>query len=90
MWIIIFSLILGISIGYFDILPLRYMKYTKQLTLIGLFLLLFTMGVGIGTDSQVINNLDELGLKAIVLAIGSVLGSLVFILFFRFEWNRED
>ncbi len=83
MLIIFISLILGIIIGASNLLPERILDLTDYLTLGGLFLLLFTMGVKIGINQEVIANLDNLGLEAIILALGSVSGSVVLVLLFE-------
>ncbi|TDX53025.1 LysO family transporter [Orenia marismortui] len=81
MWVIILSLLMGILIGYIDILPNRLNKLSDKLTLVGLMILLLVMGIKIGISKEIINNLDSLGLKAIILSIGSILGSVLLLLF---------
>ena len=41
------------------------------------FLLLFILGVSIGSNSLIVNNLGKFGKQAIILAISGVLGSLI-------------
>ena len=41
------------------------------------FLLLFILGVSIGSNSLIVNNLGKFGWQAIVLAVSGVLGSLI-------------
>jgi len=40
-------------------------------------LLLFILGVSIGSNSLIVNNLGKFGWQAIVLAVSGVLGSLI-------------
>ena len=42
-----------------------------------IFLLLFILGVSIGSNSLIVNNLGKFGWQAIVLAVSGVLGSLI-------------
>ena len=42
-----------------------------------IFLLLFILGVSIGSNSLIVNNLGKFGKQAIILAISGVLGSLI-------------
>ncbi|SJZ35378.1 LysO family transporter [Selenihalanaerobacter shriftii] len=76
MSVIIWFLLLGLTIGYLEIIPERFSSLTDNLITGGLILLLFSMGVEIGLNDKVIANLDKLGFQAIVLALGSILGSL--------------
>lgn len=43
----------------------------------GLAVLLFSMGVSIGTNPQIVGSLPALGLKSALLAAGAVLGSVL-------------
>jgi len=90
MWMIIICLVVGILIGYFNILPDDFGKLASYLTTSGLFLLLLTMGISIGINNQIIDNLDKLGIEAIILAAGSVVGSVVLLLFFELYFKSSD
>ena len=67
---------LGIGIGYalrnWSILP----KTEKTISLT-IFLLLFILGVSIGSNSLIVNNLGKFGWQAIILSTSGVLGSLI-------------
>ncbi|GAB6137109.1 LysO family transporter [Halanaerobaculum tunisiense] len=88
MEVIILALGAGLLIGYFELLPQAVLKLTDQLVLGGLFLLLFTMGLQIGADQQIVTNLNHLGLQAFILASGAVVGSILVILLFKIVSNR--
>lgn len=90
MWLIIGFLALGILIGYKGLLSENLNRFNNYLTMGGLFLLLFTMGVKMGINQQIISNLNSLGLKAIILALGSVLGSVILVFIFELRFNRRD
>ncbi len=87
MWIIIVSLVIGFGLGYFNLLPAKMKELTNYLVFGGLFLLIFSMGLQVGANPEVINKLDHLGLQAIMLAAGTIIGSLVFILIFEYYWR---
>ncbi|AGB41714.1 Membrane protein of unknown function (DUF340) [Halobacteroides halobius DSM 5150] len=89
MWLIIGSLIIGLTIGFLDLVPDNVAKFSDYLVLGGLFLLLFTMGVEIGANPQILSNLEQIGFKAIILAVGSIIGSIILILFFELS-GKED
>jgi len=55
-----------------------------------IYLLLFLLGISVGINQTIINNLDEIGLRATLLTIGAVLGSIIlsyftYILFFKYN-----
>ena len=52
-----------------------FRRVTYKLTTI--FLLLFILGVSIGSNSLIVNNLGKFGWQAIILAVSGVLGSLL-------------
>lgn len=59
-----------------------------RLTTWSIYLLLFLMGVSIGTNQEIMANLSSLGLKAIIIAAFSLAGSIllsvaIYHLFFR-------
>ena len=90
MQLIIISLIVGICIGYFDLLPSKITALANHLVLGGLFVLLFVMGFEIGINQKILNNLDQLGVEAILLAGGSIIGSIVMILLFNSTVKGEE
>ena len=67
-------------------------KVEKSISLT-IFLLLFVLGLSIGSNSLIINNIGKFGWQAIVLATLSIIGSLlasflVFHLFFKKGGNE--
>ena len=68
MFSIISTMFLGIGIGY----VLRNWSILQTI-----FLLLFILGVSIGSNSLIVNNLGKFGWQAVVLAVSGVLGSLI-------------
>lgn len=89
MVLIICSLLVGIGIGYFSLLPAKIMDLAHYLILGGLFVLLFIMGFEIGNNDKILANLNQLGLEAILLAGGSIIGSVIMILIFN-SYLKED
>lgn len=93
MALIILSLLLGLLIGYFEILPDNLSSLTDELITIGLVLLLFSMGAEMGLNDKIISNLDKLGVQALVLASGSIAGSLGLIKLIEgmmIDFGKED
>ena len=79
MVVVIVSLGLGVLLGVFGVLPKKVLKYSHYVTITGLLILLFTMGVQIGNDAEIVEKIGILGLQAFSLALMSVLGSIVFV-----------
>ena len=73
MFSIISTMFLGIGIGYVlrNWTILQKTEKTISLTI------LFILGVSIGSNSLIVNNLGKFGKQAIILAISGVLGSLI-------------
>lgn len=77
----------GIGIGYV-LRNLQFLQKIEKSTSLTIFLLLFVLGISIGSNSLIINNLGRFGWQAAILATLSILGSmlasfLVFHLFFK-------
>lgn len=77
MWLIVVTLCIGFIIGYFNIIPSKLNKVVANFTTTSLILLLISMGIKIGIDHTVISNLGKLGLAASLLAVTSVIGSII-------------
>lgn len=80
MEIVIIALALGVTIGYFELIPKKFCHWTNYLTLSGLIILLLTMGIKVGTDPKILANLGNLGLQAFILALFGVVFSIIFII----------
>ena len=66
----------GIGIGYL-LRDLRFLQKVEKSISLTIFLLLFILGVSIGSNSLIVNNLGKFGWQAIILAVSGVLGSLL-------------
>ena len=67
---------LGIGIGYV-LRNWTILQKTEKTISLTIFLLLFILGVSIGSNSLIVNNLGKFGKQAIILAITALLGSLI-------------
>lgn len=83
MFTIISIMFVGIGIGYV-LRNLQFLQKIEKSTSLTIFLLLFVLGISIGSNSLIINNLGRFGLLATLSILGSMLASfLVFHLFFK-------
>jgi len=75
MVMILCLLCIGIGIGYLcrRVYILRKLESTISYTI---FIMLFIFGITIGADKNIINNIGNFGLQAVLLAVCGVLGSL--------------
>ena len=67
---------MGIGIGYL-LRDLRFLQKVEKSISLTIFLLLFVLGLSIGSNSLIINNIGKFGWQAIVLATLSILGILL-------------
>ncbi len=56
-----------------------------------IYLLLFLLGITVGTNETIINNLDKIGLNALLLTIGAVTGSVLVSWFtYTYFFKRDE
>ncbi len=67
----------GILIGLCIEKMSRLVKITDKLITWAIYLLLFLLGISVGLNDKIINNLDSIGLAALIITVGAVLGSVV-------------
>ncbi|SCZ79849.1 LysO family transporter [Acidaminobacter hydrogenoformans] len=56
----------------------REVTFFKWLLTISLALLIFILGVGIGSNHEVVHNLRRIGFSAVLIAMSGLVGSVVF------------
>ncbi len=75
--IVLAIMILGIGIGLLIGNRPKFIKIVGLLTSFSIFLLLFLLGIGVGSNNKIVANLDTIGVQALVLTLGALLGSLI-------------
>ncbi len=85
---ILISLVLGISAGLF-VMPDSVYDNTGLLMDIGLCLLLFFVGIELGSNKDIFKNLKNAGFKILIVPLGTILGSLAggLVCSFLFDMN---
>lgn len=73
---ILIALGLGIVSGLF-IMPDFVYEYSGLFMDIGLCLLLFFVGIDLGSNKDIFKNLKKLGFKILIVPIGTIIGSLI-------------
>lgn len=79
-------LIVGGLLSYKGLVHKELYHRLDIVQLICLFVLLFTMGLRIGMDDQVIDAFAQIGLHASIFAAFTVIGSVLFVMLFRRGW----
>lgn len=74
---VIVFLTLGIVLGYLMRKKTRFLAVSNRLVSISIYALLFLLGVALGVNSDVLAQLPKLGGYAFVLAVLSIMGSVI-------------
>lgn len=91
---VIIFLITGMLMGFILRRNARLISLADKLTTITIYLFLFVLGVSVGINEEIVQNLAQLGLQALILAVSGILGSVllayfVFIYFFKASNNEK-
>lgn len=66
----------GIAVGYLA-RKCSFVRITGKLISVTIFLLLFLLGVAVGTNKEIVNNFSVLGGQAFAVSSATVLGSVI-------------
>lgn len=72
----IVCIMLGGALAGF-LLRKKKLGWVSQFIMIAIWILLFLLGIAVGHNEEILNNLDTIGWQALVLSIGAVLGSVL-------------
>ncbi len=75
MLIVVIMMLGGIFCGY--LLRKKRVAYVQQVITVLIWVLLFLLGLNIGSNKQIINSLCSLGIEAMGIAIAATMGSLI-------------
>ena len=91
MWIIIILMVIGVLLGLMLTKINYFNRFTEKTTSYIIYFLLFFMGLSVGTNPEIMNNIQELGFQALIITIFSILGSisLAWLVFKIFLKNEE-
>jgi uncharacterized membrane protein YbjE (DUF340 family) len=78
----------GILIGWFLHKKEKLLKISSELTNWAIYILLFLLGLSVGTNEKILSNFDQIGYLSILITVFAVTGSilvswLTYILFFK-------
>ena len=75
MFTIIGLMLTGMLLGY--LLRKRDLKKIHQIITLLIWLLLFILGIEVGSNEQIIKGLHTIGLEAVILTLGGTLGTII-------------
>ncbi|NLX41062.1 MAG: lysine exporter LysO family protein [Bacteroidales bacterium] len=67
-------MILGIGVGY--LFRKRNLSFISKVITVLIWILLFVLGLEVGSNPQIVSNLGKLGLDALIITVGALLGSI--------------
>lgn len=76
MFTVFIIMLIGIASGYF-LRRFPDIKFIGKLISCFIFILLFFLGISVGTNEKIVNNLDTIGLQALIITIGAIAGSVL-------------
>jgi len=90
MWSIILFLSAGIAIGFFFNLSEKSKKTNSNIQLLGLVLLLFSMGISIGANDKIVNSIGKIGFQSFLFAFFSIVSTIaVGFVISKFVYRRN-
>lgn len=90
MWILFACLIVGAVVGWFRVLPRAILDQAGRGMMLGVLLLLLTMGLRIGVDQNTLSQLGSFGLQAFIFAVAAIFGSVVAVLLLEKVFMRKS
>lgn len=80
----------GILIGFFLRGRQRIVFVIEKATGFAIYILLFLLGISVGTNDRVLSNFGMIGFNAIIIALSSVAGSILFsFILYKVIFNRD-
>lgn len=93
MFIIIGLMLTGMLIGY--LLRSKRLTWIQKIITSLIWILLFLLGIDVGGNEIIIHSLHTLGLKALIITLGAVAGSILaawglwYLLYIRYKKESE-
>ena len=74
---VVISIMLGAIVPGYIIRHMKILQHINKLITATIAILLLTLGIGVGSNQTIIDNLSTLGMQAVLLATMGVLGSSI-------------
>ncbi len=88
MFIIVGIMLTGVLVGY--LFRSKKLSWIQSLITLFIWILLFLLGVDVGENQTIINNLHTLGVEALCISVASVIGSASFALILWRKANKKN
>lgn len=89
MLIIVLIMLSGIAVGF--LLRNRNTKHLSSVTTVLIWLLLFLLGIEVGSNPRIVSGMQTLGVEALLLTIGGGIGTVVLSwLLWVYIYNKEE
>lgn len=75
MFKIVAVMLSGVVVGY--MLRNRQLGFVSHLITVAIWVLLLLLGISVGFNDAILNNLDSIGIQAFILSVGGVVGSVI-------------
>ena len=90
MIIVLLLMLAGIFIGWFLKHHPKLIKLNDQLILYAIYLLLFLLGVSVGLNKQIIQNIAKIGVQSLIITVGAISGSVIVLaIIYRFAFKVD-
>lgn len=89
---IIFCIVVGILLGWFDVLGYRTKLWLNRFSLASILLMLICLGAKIGCDSNLLAQIQTLGKQSFILGGSTIIGTMVmfYIIIKLFARNFDE
>lgn len=87
---VLLTMCAGALLGWLLIRYPAFHKVNNHLLNGSVYLLLFLLGISVGSNREVIGNLGKIGLEAIIIAVFSIAGSVVLSMFLARRLFRRN
>lgn len=89
-FIILGVMFVGVGLGFL-LRKLDWLKHTSKTISYTIYLLLFLLGISVGSNEKIVDNLASLGSQALILALAGALGSaLAAWAIYRWWFKQEE
>lgn len=89
---IIIAILIGIVLGWFDLLSYRTKLWLSRISTVCLFIMLLCLGAKIGCDDALLAQIEVLGLQSFIIGSFTIIGSILALypaaLFYKKKFDR--
>ncbi len=87
---VVIYFIVGIAVGFLLRNVNGVVAFTDNFIGVLIYIFLFLLGISVGSNEEVVANFGSIGIKALVLTLGAVIGSVVLSKFiYKFLFDKK-